>query len=244
MVNLEAKKALCRKLNINYDDIANNDLFSEEDIQDFVNQGAMQAWDFDFWDFAEHSKTATLDSTDVTNGYVAYPTDILPSSIYYLSIGGEEFEKKNFTSFKKYFQSQASATDKFWAEFKRLIFFNSNAVSAGDVIDIYGRIGFQTLSADDDLLPFSPDTDNDETGGNQACILLAYAEALGSDKKKNPSQAKVEYDKAIELLARLSGNLKQGRASEQIKNRPMFDVPDMFRQHSGMNGSGIGTFSQ
>jgi hypothetical protein len=243
MVNLEAKKALCRKLNINYADIANNDLFSEEDIQDFVNQGAMQAWDFDFWDFAEHSKTATLDSVDVANGYVKYPTSILPSSIYYLSIDGKEYDKKNFTSFKKYFENQPTATDKFWSEFKRMIFFNGNACSEGDVIDIYGRIGFETLVDDNDLLPFSPDTDNDENGGNQACILLAYAEALGSDKKKNPSQAKVEYDKAIEILARLSGVLKQGRASEQIKNRPMFDVPDMFTQRSGQQSSGIGTFS-
>ena len=243
MVNLEAKKALCRKLNINYDDIAYNDLFSEEDIQDFVNQGAMQAYDFDFWDFAEHSKTATLDSTDITNGYVAYPQSILPSSIYYLTIDGKEYDKKNFASYKKYLEKQPTATDKFWSEFKRMIFFNSNACSAGDVIDIYGRIGFRALSGDNDLLPFSPDTDNEEYSGNQACILLAYAEALGSDKKKNPSQAKVEYDKAIEILARLSGQLKQGRASEQSKNRPMFDVPDMFRQHAGQNNSGIGQFS-
>lgn len=242
MTYLEAKKALCRKLNIDYTDIANNDLFTLTDIEDFVQQGAMQAYDYEFWDFAEHSKTATLVSGDITNGYVAYPNDILPSSIYYLTIDGKEYDKKSFPSYTKYLEKQPTATDKFWAEFKRLIFFNRNSTSAGKVIDIYGKRGFRAMSADADLMPFSPDTDNEEYSGNQACILLAYAEALGSDKKKNPEQAKIEHDKAVAILDRLAGQLKQGRASEQSKNRPMFDVPDMFR--GGSNGqSDIGTFS-
>lgn len=243
MTNLEAKKALCRKLNIDYTDIANNDLFSAEDIQDFVNQGAMQAYDYEFWDFAEHSKTATLLAGDITNGYVAHPRDILPSSIYYVTIDGKEYGKKSFQSYTKYLELQPTATDKFWAEFKRLIFFNRNSTSAGKVIDIYGKRGFRQLSADADLLPFSPDEDNEEYSGNQACVLLAYAEALGSDKKKNPEQAKIERDKATAILDRLAGQLKQGRAIEQSKNRPMFDVPDMFPNRSN-GSSSIGTFSQ
>lgn len=243
MINLEAKKALARKLNIDYSDIANNDLFTDEDIQDFLNQGAMQAYDYEFWDFAEHSKTAELEAGDITNGYVAYPRDILPSSIYYLTIDGKEFHKKNFPSYKKYFENQANATDRFWSEFKRLLFFNANATQAGHIIDVYGKRGYRALSGDNDLLPFSPDSDNEEYSGNQACILLAYAEALGSDKKKNPAQSKIEHDKAIAILDRLSGQLKQGRASEQSKNRPMFDVPDMFPNRSN-GSSSIGTFSQ
>jgi hypothetical protein len=243
MTNLEAKKALCRKLNISWSDISNNDLFSSEDIQDYVNQGAMQAYDYEFWDFAEHSKTATLEASDITNGYVAFPRDINPSSIYYITINGKEFDKKSFQSYKKYFELQPTATDRFWSEFKRLLFFNVNACSAGHVVDIYGKQSFRALSGDSDLLPFSPDTDNEEYSGNQACILLAYAEALSSDKKKNPSQAKAEYDKATVILDRLSGQIKQGRASEQSKNRPMFNVPDMFPNRSN-GSSSIGTFSQ
>lgn len=241
MTNLEAKKALCRKLNIDWTDIANNDLFSAEDIQDFVNQGVKQAYDYDFWDFAEHSKTATLESSDITNGYVSYPNDIQPSSIYYLTIGGEEFDKKNFVSFKKWFEKNPTDQSKFWAEFKRLIMFNINACSAGDTIDIYGKRNQRLLSGDSDLLPFSPDTDDEETSGNQACIHLAYAEALDSEKKKNPNQAEVERKKAYSILAVLSGNLKQGRATEQSKNRPMFEVGNMFGRNSGNRD--IGTFN-
>lgn len=241
MTNLEAKKALCRKLNIDWTDIANNDLFTAEDIQDFVNQGAKQAYDFESWDFAEHSKTATLESADITNGYVAYPNDIQPSSIYYLTIGSEEFDKKNFVSYKKWFEKNPNDDSKYWSEFKRLIFFNINACSAGDVIDIYGKRNQRLLSADADLLPFSPDTDDEETSGNQACILLAYAEALDSEKKKNPNQAEIERKKAYSILGVLATALKQGRASEQSKNRPMFDVPDFFGNQAGSRD--IGTFN-
>lgn len=241
MTNLEAKQALARKLNIDYADIANNDLFSDADLQDYINTGGREAYDADFWDFAEHSKTATLDATAMTNGYVAYPPDFQPSSIYYLTINGKEFDKKNFTSFKRYFQENTTATDKYWAEFKRLLFFNVNAASAGQAIDVYGKRNYRVLSADADLLPFSPDQDNEEMSGNNAIILLAYSEALSSEKKKNPTQAKTEREKAFAILTILSNQLKQGRALEQSKNRPMFNVPNFFGRNTG--SSGTGTFN-
>jgi hypothetical protein len=243
MILLEAKQALARKLGIDYSDIANNDLFSEADLEFYVIQGAMQAYDFQDWDFAEHAKTATLESTDITNGYIELPDDILSSSIFYFAINGEEYDKKNFRSYKKYFEENATATEKYWSEFKRMIFFNANSCSAGDVVDVYGKQKFRVPETDSDLLPFSPNTDNEESSGNYACVLLAFAEALGSDQKKEYAQSRVEHEKALFILQSLSNQLKQGRASEQNKNRPMFDVPDMFRGRSG-GGSNIGTFSQ
>lgn len=241
MVNLEAKKAVCRKLNISWDDIANNGLFTTEDIQDYVNAGAIQAYDFRMWDFAEHSKTANFLAGDITNGYVDYPPDIMPSSIYYLTIDGKEYEKKTFSSYTKYFENNPTATDKFWTEFKRMLFFNANATATGEQIDIYGKRAFRQLSGDNDLLPFSPDTDDEEYSGNQAIVLLAYAEALSSDKKKNAGQAKAEIERAMAILDRLAGQMEQGRVSEQVKDRPMFNVPDMFRGQSNGNSS-VGTF--
>ncbi len=241
MTNLEAKQALARKLDIDYADIANNELFSEADIQEFVNQGAMQAYDSDFWDFAEHAKSAVLTSGNITAGYVAYPSDFSPSSIYYFTIDNKEYDKKNYTSFRKWFQLNPTDQSKYWSEFKRMIFFNANACSAGQSIDVYGKRNFRNLSADGDLLPFSPDTDNEQTSGNQACILLAYAQALDSEKMKNPAQAEIERKNAYSMLAVLSGQLKQGRATEQSKNRPMFDVPNFFDRNAGNRD--IGTFS-
>ena len=238
MTNLEAKKALCRKLNIEWDDISNNDLFTAEDIQDFVSQGAMEAWDYYDWDFAEHSKTSTLDSTDITNEFVPYPKDIAPSSIYYVVINGEVYQKKDLASYMKWFVDRPDDDSKIWAEYKRKIFFNTNVVEAGNVIDIYGKIAMSVLSADADLMPFSPDEDNKEYSGNQACVELAYALALASDKKKNPSQAEVERKKAYEKLDRLVAQQQKGRSQEQIKNKPMFDVPDYFSNSNSRSENG------
>lgn len=241
--NLEAKQALARKLDINYSDISNNDLFTDADLQAYINTACRQAWDYSAWDFKEHSKTATLTSTNITNGYISHPEDIAPSSIEFLVIDGDTFDKKEFKSYKRWFEKYPTSTEKYWAEFKRLVFFNTNLATAGDVIDIYGMKTFTPLSADADLLPFSPDEDNAEYSGNDAIIRLAYAEALSSDKLQNVNQAEVERKAGFATLAILDSNLKQGRASEQSKDRPMFTVPDYFRGKTGRGDSPIGTFN-
>lgn len=244
MTFLDAQKGLCRKLGIDYTDIANNDLFTLDDIKDYLIQGAMQAWDFASWDFAEHSKTSTLSSTDMTNGYIVYPPDIQPASIYYLTIASKEYKKKSFPTYKRWFENRSTDATKMWAEFKRLIFFNTNIASLNDTIDIYGKRVFIQPSADADLMPFSPDTDAYEYSGNQACVLLAYAEALSSEKKHNTAQAEVERKKAYGILQALSDQLEEGRASEQDKDNPMFNVPDFFRGKRGRGQNTIGTFSE
>jgi hypothetical protein len=238
MTFLEAKKSLCRKLDINYDDIANNDLFTDEDLGEYINEASYRVWDFRSWDWAEHVRTATLLAGDITNGYVAYPTDIQPSSIFLLVIDGKEYEKKNFKSYKRYFENNSNANDKYWSEFKRMIFFNVNSASAGQVIDVYGKKNFVELSATTDLLPFSPDTDAQQYSGNVAVITLAYSMALSSDKKKNPQQGQIEEKRAFETLAVLAKQLEDGRASEHSKDSPMFDVPNFFGNRYGSTDRG------
>jgi len=239
---LEAKQALARKLDIDYADIANNGLFTEADLEDYLNQGAIKAWDYKFWDFTEHSKTATLTALNASNGYISHPNDIAPSSIYYLTVDGVPFDKKSFPSFQRWFTENASDDSPYWTEFKRLIFLNKNKITTGTVVDIFGKRSFQKMTEDTDLMPFSMNTSDDQYSGNQACILLAYAEALSSDKKKNTSQAEIESKNAYNILESLSKQLEAGRASEQIKNRPMFNVPDMFPRN-GRTGGSIGKFS-
>ena len=244
MTFLEAKQALARKLDIDYADIANNDVFSDTDLGGYINTACYMAWDVTSWDFAEHSKTATLLSGDITNGYVAYPNDIQPSSIYYLTIGGKEYHKKLFNGYKRYFETNPTAQDKYWTEHKRLIFFNTNIAQAGQAIDIYGKRNFQELSADADLLPFSPDTDAQSFSGNDGVVILAYAQALSSEKKMNATQGAVEEKRAYGIFSVLKGQLEEGRASEQPKDTPMFDVPDFFRsQKGGRSSSPTGGFS-
>jgi hypothetical protein len=244
MIFSEAKQALARKLDINYSQIANNDLFSDDDLAGYINDACYMAWDLAFWDFTEHSKSTELLSADILAGYINYPRDIQVSSIYYLTIGGKEYKKKEFRGYKRYFEANSSATDKYWAEFKRLIFFNTNKATAGQTIDIYGKKNFVKLSADSNLLPFSPDTDAEQYSGNSAIIILAYSLALSSEKKKNPQQGALEEKRAYTLLNILSNQLEAGRASEEPKNTPMFNVPDFFQGGRGSSkGSPIGGFN-
>lgn len=243
MTNLEAKQSLARKLNIDYSDIANNDLFSDADLQAYINAGAMQAWDFADWDFKEHAQTATLNATAITNGYIIFPEIFAPSSINLLKIGGKTFDKKSFKTFSTWFETYPADQSKYWAEFKRKIFFNANACSVGDAIDAYASRSMVALSADGDLLPFSPDEDNSEYSGNEAIVRLAYAEALSSDKKKNTAQAELERKNAFQMLSLLAQSFQSGRSSEQDKNRPMFSVPDFFRGGTSRGDNNIGTFN-
>ena len=242
---LDAKKALARKLNIDYDTIAQNDLFKESDLESYINIAGLKAWDVTFWDFAEHSKKGTLTSTEVNEARIAYPFDIAPSSIYYFRIGGKKFSKRNFTAYQDMFEENPDRKDRVWCEYKRYMFFNTKSEYAvvGALIEIYGKKTYTKLTRATDLLPFSPDQDEREFSGNEAIILLAYAQALSSDKLKNPSQAIAEEKKAMDILGILKSQLDQGRASEQEQDRAMFNVPDLFRGGRARGASPIGGFS-
>jgi hypothetical protein len=225
----EAQQALCRKLDISYADIAYNGLFSLTDIKEFVNTGARIAWDYKPWDFAEFAKTGTLTPTEIANGYLSFPQDLNASSIQTFVVNGELWNNKlshaDYLAFK---QKDPTSTEKVWCEWNNIIFFNVNAASSGQTIDVYGKQNFQERSADADLMPFSLNVDSQGNSGNDAVIFLAYAEALGSEKKKNPTQAQAERATGISILESLFKTLSAGRTREQNPYTPMFEVPDFF----------------
>ncbi|MEB3215395.1 MAG: hypothetical protein VKN72_03910 [Nostocales cyanobacterium 94392] len=239
MTFLEAQKHLCRKLDIDYADIANNDLFSLEDIKTFIQLGTIKAWDYKPWDFTEGSKTATTVSDMTTNGYADYPNDFQSGSTYLLKIAGKEYKKLIFQDYLKFLEDYPDATDRVWSEQKRFIFINANAYTAGETLDLYGKLMPPILSNDADILPFSPDSDNYEHSGNEAIILLGYSEALGSEKKKNPQQAEIERGKAYQILDLLWKPFADARSLLQSKNRPFFEVSDYF---GNSDNNSIGSF--
>lgn len=228
MTKLEAKKATCRLLNIEYSDIANNDLFSSEDLDDYLDTGISRAWNYKPWDFSEGAKTATLSSDDITKGYVDYPIEMMSGGAFLLVVNGQEFEDKLvYRDFRRQLQDDSNSQDQIWAEYKRFIFINMNATSAGQSFDVYGKLNAPKLSSDSDLLPFSPDTDDQEDSGNKAIVRFAYADALSSEKKKNSQQAEVEEKKAFSMLDIVWKPFAQLQANQQIA-RPMLNVPDYF----------------
>jgi hypothetical protein len=219
----EVKQQLSLKLDINYSDIANNGLFSDSDLGMFINSAIQDAWDYKPWPFTQKAKTATTSNTP----YYDYPQDLMLGSAYLLKVTGKEFKKLQYEDYVKWFEDNPTATDKIWSEWESFIFINQNAYTVGDTFDLRQ----ENLPADGelcDLLPFSPISDSYEYSGNNAIIQIAYAEALSSEKKNNPQQAALESKQAFATLDNLWKPFAAQKATLQSKNRPMFDVPDMF----------------
>jgi hypothetical protein len=235
MTNLEAKQALARKLDINYSDIANNGLFSDADLQDYIQAGVNKAWDYKPWTFTEDTKKTTSISTE----YYDYPADFEDESITRLTVARKEYRKLNFDDYQKYLADNSTATDRIWSEHKRWYFINQNAYTVGDEIDLTGKLRAPTLSADGDLLPFSPESDNNENSGNRAIIQFAYAEALSSEKKKNAAQGTIEEKRGYAMLDALWAPMGARRSKEQSQERPFFDVPDFFANGGRGNSRNI-----
>lgn len=234
MTNLESKQALATKLNIDYSTISANEIVTDADLQRFINAGVLTAWDFKPWPFTKGTKTTISIDTE----YYDHPSTLMQGSIYLLKMGGVEFDKKSIEDYLGYLENDPSGTDPIWAEHEGFIFANQNAYTVGDRMDLYGKKLAPTLSADADLLPFSPIADNSEYSGNGAIVQLAYAEALASKKFNDPQGAIAERTIAMNALLSLWKPFADSKALSQSKNRPMFDVPDYF----GNGGFRAGNF--
>jgi len=233
---LEAQTALCRKLNISYTDIAYNDLFTLDDLKEWLNIGALKAWDYKSWDFTEGAKYNNTIDTE----YYDYPVDMVTGGAKFLTVAGEEYEKILYEDYRQYLINNPTGTDKVWAEYKRYIFINKNAYAIGDEYVVYGKLKAEPLVNDADLLPFSPDSDNEKYSGNQSIVLLAYAEALDSEKLKSVNQSLIQEKKAYQILDILWKPFAEARALQKSKDRPFFNVPDYFgKSNSNIN---IGNF--
>lgn len=239
MTFLEAQTHLARKLNINLDDIDNNDLWTDADIETFVQLGLIKAWDFKLWPFTRKAKTATSIDAD----YYDYPDDLVLGSAFLLKVAGKEYKKLSIEDYLKFLEDYPTATDKIWSETETFLFINKNAYTIGDPFDVYGKKYAPSLEDDDALLPFSPVTDNNEHSGNEAIVQLSYAEALDSEKLKNPAQAEIERKKAYQTLELLWRPFAESKALMQSKNRPMFNAPDFLGMPNSRSSANTGNFN-
>jgi hypothetical protein len=236
----EAKYALARKLDINYDDIANNGLFSDADLSSYIQEGLIRAWDYKPWPFSQAVKTAT---TIANTDYYDYPQDVMNGSIYLLRAGNKEYKKLLIEDYLRWFAVNPADSSRYWAETQTYIFINKNAYSQGvDTFDLYGKAIAPNLTNPTDLLPFSPISDNEQYSGNEAIIQLAYSEALDSEKKKNPQAAEVERKKAYQSLDLLWKPFADTKANSQPQ-RSLFNVPNYFPDYPNSRQSPIGNFN-
>lgn len=246
---VEAQQALCSKLNLTFSDIVagNNSLFSLSEIKDYISLGVQKAWDYKPWTFTQKAYKFTITSGMIAAGYIDYPNDFEDKSGFLLIVNGVPWKgisagKRDFTDYQKWFSDNPTDTSKIWAEFDRFIFINMNALAAGQEGDIFGKLRSPSLVNDTDLLPFSPMTDNNENSGNRGIISFAYAEALSSDKKKNPQGAALEEKKALAILDNVWKPMGERDSQDNSQNRPFFNTQDMFSGRPNRNNTPPGNF--
>lgn len=238
MTLLEAKKAICRKLDISYDNIASNDLFADADLEEWINVAAGRTWDYRPWPFSTRTKSVTT----VNDEYYDQPEDLMVGSLYRLAVNGEDFgEPTDYESYRRYKEDYPTGTDKIWSMDETYVFVNKLAYTVGETMDMTGKLYPPYLDTTTDLLPFSPKSDNYEHSGNQAIVLLAYAEALGSEKLNKQNESELQEKKAFRILDLLWRPFASQKARQQT-TKQMFHVPDFFGPSNSRNN--IGNFNQ
>jgi len=225
----ESQKELCRKLNIDFVDIANNPTFSSDDLKAWINLAIQRAWDYARWIFSEEAVYTQTTSEE----YYDYPDKFLSDSIRILKVEQDDgematYKKINFQDYQKYLEEEPDGEDLVFSDYRRFYFINPNTFSAGKKIEIWGKKRATKLVNNADLLPFSPDTDDEENSGNEAIVKLAYSIALGSDKKKDKKRGQAEEAEAYAMLRIIATREQEEQAQYQSKDRPFFDVPQLF----------------
>jgi len=233
MTFLEAKKALANELNIEYSKLNQNDRFSEKDLEAWINQGVKMIWDRHSWDFTEGQLEGTLSSAEISKGYLMYPDEMIVGSMQLLFLGDDEMDKIDFHDFRRIMKKEPKNQHEIFAEFKRNIYINPNLMKVGKDVEGYGKLGYETITDDTADVPFSTSSGIDSSG-NDAIVSLAYAEALNSDKLREPEKANNEKQQAIGIVDRIWSNYADNRASETVV-RPQFIVPDYFDDNTTPN---------
>lgn len=235
MTFLEAKTALASKLDISLTDIASNSLFTESDLETWLNMATQKAWDFKPWPFTQR----TITGTTVDAQYYDHPTALMLQSLFRLVINGYHYgNPMDFDDYIRWKADNPTSTDRVWSMHETYVFINRLSYGVGEVLDMTGKKYPPHLSASGDLLPFSPMTDNLEHSGNSTIVELAYAEALASDKLKRLTEAVTHRKTAYETLTLLWQPFAQQKAAQQT-TRQMFNTPNMF---GGRSQGPIGNF--
>lgn len=215
-------------------------------MQGWINLSVQRAWDYKPWPFTQKAKKVTTNSDGAASGYYDAPTDIMLDSSFRVTVANKYFKILSMQAYQKYLAENPTGTDRICAFWETYAFVNPNAYTIGDELDFFGKKYAPSLSADADLMPFSPMTDNNEHSGNGAIVTLAYAEALESEKKQNPmirksiiasAERKDAYD-TLDLLWKPFGEFF---ANQQERDRAMLDVPDFFSSRN-TNSKVIGNF--
>src|ERR1017187_3777507 len=156
----EAEIALCSELNTSVADVlaGTNQLFSQADIDGFINNAVKRAWDYKPWTFTEGVVTLTAPGT--TTASYTYPATFEDETLFLVIVNNVPWMglgngKRNFAEYMKWLSDYPSDNSLIYTEYARKYYLNQNAYSAGQSYSLYGKLRATTLVSSTDLLPFS-----------------------------------------------------------------------------------------
>jgi len=207
---------LCSRLDIDYSDLNNNDLFSETELTSWLTLGKDLAVARHTWPFTEgRREIASVSGTEQYD----YPTDMKSDSLRYLTVDGKHYEKKLFEDYLRYKEDYPSGSKKFYSDRNRILYVNTLAEGFANSIVCYGQV---EVSGTVDSTVSSSVFTMAEPEGDEAIIKLAYATALGNDKLKRFNDARKERIEAFEILDAIWAKIAAKQHTYQTQDNPMF----------------------
>jgi len=204
----------CSKLNIDWDDIINNDLYTITELVRWLQLSYDEAAARHPWPFTE----GRLEITSSGEKY-DYPTNVKSDSLRYLTINDKRYKKLLFEDYLKYKEDYASGSEKVYSDRNRVIYVNHLADDFGNSIVLYAQVHVSgSVNSQTSSTVFT----TAEPEGDEAIVQLAYSKALGSEKMKNPTKAQKEKLEALDTLDGIWKRIKEKSHTYQTKDTPMF----------------------
>lgn len=214
---------LCSRLNIDYTDIDNNDIFTLTELKRWINFGKDQAVSRHSWPFTEGERDiATVSAQEKYD----YPSTMKSDSLRYLTVNDKRYDKLLFEDYLKYKEDSPSGTDRVFSDRSRVLYFNVLASDFGNSIVTYGQVTVDDMvstTVSSTVFSFAePEVD-------LAIIKLAYTKALSSDKIKDLQKARVERLEAFEIIDEAWNRIQEKQHTYKTKDTPMFKRIDVVR---------------
>jgi len=204
----------CAKLNLDWGDISNNDLFSQAELVRWLQSSYEEAAARHSWPFFE----GRLEITSSGEKY-DYPTNVKSDSLRYLTVNDKRYEKLLFEDYLKYKEDYPSGSEKIFSDRNRVIYINYLAEDFGGSIALYAQVHVSgSVASTTSSTVFTAA----EPEADEAIVQLAFSKALGSEKMKNPNQASKERSEAFEVLDGIWERIKEKAHTYQTKDTPMF----------------------
>ena len=202
---------LCSKLNIEWSDIQNNDLYSETELTRWLTLAKQQAEARHPWQFTEgrHEITSVAgqEKYDV-------PTHFKTGRLRYATVNDKRYTKMIFEEYMRHLEDYADSTSKIFSERNRIMYFNYNATDFGNSIVVYGQVEVTgSVSSATTSTVFTAG----EPEADEAIIKLGYSYALSSDKNKEPARSRLERAEAFEILDGIWKRMQEKRHTYQTR---------------------------